>query len=360
MSHHPSSRYEYYRDYALGQLNLVIGRLLPGLKVPDADLSGKTAIVTGGNSGIGHQIALELVERGATVYIACRNASKADEAVTGIRSQVTSSADRVKALSLDTSSLASVRTLAEEWIARGDGGKTIDLLFHNAGCGSAPPDQKFTSDGFPFIYSTNFLGSFLLTYLLEDCLAPDARINFTTSTGQYQGSLLPMFSLNSIKDRVEPGFHAPAGAVVDGKEPSGADFYVNTKTMQVAFAKLLQQRFDRKANEAGTKSRRILHSFTPGFTMTPIFSKVTVRSVMEDPIWWVLQVTTTLATHVAQGTATGVWLATTQDEDVVGEGKGGAYWDRMTRRVSKVDVMDWETVDRLWIRWEADAGIEWR
>lgn len=360
MAHSSSSNYVYYRDYALGQLNLVIGRLLPGLNVPDADLSGKTAIVTGGNSGIGYQIALELVKRGATVYIACRNASKAEEAVTEINSQVASSVDRVNALSLDTSSLTSVRALAEEWTARGDDSKIIDLLFNNAGCGSYPPNQKFTSDGFPFIYSTNFLGSFLLTYLLEDCLAFDARIIFTTSTGQYQGSLRPTFSLQSIKNRVEPGFHAPAGAVVDEKETSGADFYVNTKTMQVAFAKLLQQRFDRKANEFGAKSRRILHSFTPGFTMTPIFGKVTVRSVMEDPIWWVLQATTALATHVAQGAATGVWLATTQDEDVVGEGKGGGYWDRMTRRVSKVDVMDWETVERLWIRLEADAGIEWR
>ena len=360
MAHNPSSSYGYYRDYALGQFNLGFGRLLPGLNVPDADLSGKTAIVTGGNSGIGHQIALDLVKRGATVYIACRNASKADEAVSEIKSQVASSVDRVKALSLDTSSLVSVRTLAEEWTARSDGSKTIDLLFHNAGCGSYPPGQEFTSDGFPFIYSANFLGSFLLTYLLEDCLAPAARIIFTTSTGQYQGSLLPTFSLDSIKDRVEPGFHAPAGAVMEGKETSGADFYMNTKTMQVAFAKLLQQRFDRKAKEAGTKSRRILHSFTPGYTMTPIFSKITVRSVMQDPIWWLLQVTTFLATHVAQGAATGVWLATTQDEDVAGEGKGGAYWDRMTRRVSKVDVMDWETVERLWIRWEADAGIEWR
>ena len=355
-----TSRYEFYRDLALSQINLAFGRLYPNLKVPDADLGGKTAIITGGNSGIGLQIALELAKRGANVYLACRNASKAEDAVAEIASQVPSASGRVKPLSLDTSSLDSVRAFAQEWGRHADDSKTIDLLYHNAGTGSAPVGHEFTTDGFPFIYATNFLGSFLMTYLLEDHLAPDARIIFTSSTGQYSGTFLPDFSLERTETRTEPGFHVPPSAVKPGKETAGAAYYVNSKTMQVAFARLLHERFERKANEAGAKNRRLVHSFTPGFTMTPIFSKVTVRSILEDPAWWVLRVTTVLATHVGQGAATGVWLGVTQDEDVGGGGKGSGYWDRMSRMVSKVDIMDRETVERLWIRWEADAGVEWR
>lgn len=210
------------------------------------------------------------------------------------------------------------------------------------------------------MYTTNFLGSFLLTSLLENYLSPQARIIMTSSTGQYSGVFVPYFALERTQNRVEGGFHAPPSAVLAGKETAGAAFYVNTKAMQVAFAKLLQERFDRQAKLIGAKDRKLVHSFTPGFTMTPIIGKVAVRSLLEDPIWWVLQATTVLATHVGQGAATAVWLATTQDEDVVAEGKGGVFWDRMTRMVSKVDIIDWETLERMWVRWEADAAVEWR
>ena len=206
-----------------------------------------------------------------------------------------------------------------------------------------------------------FLGAFLLTNLLEQYLAPDARVIFTTSSGQYQGDFLPTFSLSSVKNELEPGYHFPNIQIVPDKVISDALHYMNTKTKQVALAKLLQQRFDRQARESGRSARRLAHAFTPGFTATEIFGKVTVRSVAEDPVWAVLKATNaTLATDVAEGAATGLWLATTEDEGVVGMENGGRYWERMVRRVSKVDVMEMEVVERLWIRWERDAGIEWR
>ena len=82
--------------------------------------------------------------------------------------------------------------------------------------------------------------------------------------------------------------------------------------------------------------------------------KITIRSLKEDPAWWVLRTTAVFATDTSQGAATGIWPATTQDKAVGGENKGGAYWDRMVRRTSKNDVMDPD------VRWEADARIEWR
>ncbi|KAI4220631.1 MAG: hypothetical protein L6R40_008670 [Gallowayella cf. fulva] len=354
----PASRINFFRDLCLGLLNLTIGRLLPALHVPNTDLSNKTAIVTGANSGIGLAIATALTQRGATVHLACRNSSKADVAVSDITRQLPDSVGRVKSLSLDTSSLSSVRTFAQDWNARSE---KIDILVHNAGIGSRSLGQdEYTSDGFPLIYVTNFLGSFLLTHLLENDLASDARIILTSSTGQYGGNFIPDFSLDRVQNRLEPGFHTPKASVVPGKVTADSYFYSNTKYMQVAFARLLQQHFDSKAEEAGNRSQKLVYTFTPNFTMTPIFGKLNVRSLAEDPAWWILQATTFAGVAPEQGAATGVWLATTQDEEVVRDGKGGGYFDRMTRRVSKVSVTARDIVERLWIRWEADSGVEWR
>ena len=357
MSHPTVSRSKFYHDLVLSLLNLAFGRLYSTPYPPSADLTGKTAIVTGANSGIGLNIALELVKQNATVYLACRNISKAQDAVSQITSAVPSSADRVHTLLLDTSSLSSVRECAEKWKKSKS---SIDILINNAGIASTPPGQPFTVDGLPILYATNLLGSFLLTNLLEPCLSHRARIIFTSSTGQYAGKFTPLFSLASVKNHLEPGFHAPVAAVkADGTAIDSA-LYSNTKAMQVAFAKLLYNRWDAAARANGTRNQRVAHAFTPGFTMTPIFGKSMPGAIWDDPYIWLLKATTILATKVSLGAATGVWLATTEDEAVVGEGMGGGYWERMTRRVAKVDLMSTEQLERFWIRWEADAGIVWK
>lgn len=352
------SRIYYFRDLLISVLGLFFGRVLTTLEPPHSDLTGKVAIITGGNSGIGLQIALDLARQGATVYLACRNVSKAEEAVSQIVSKVQASNGRVKSLLLDTSSFTSVRAFAKSWESLNT---TIDLLFHNAGIGSEPAGQKFSADGFPIFYATNFLGSFLLTYVLESHLSSDARIILTSSVGHYASSFSSNFSLSSIKEISEPGYHVPAAPIKAGKTVPDAVVYGQTKAMQVAFAKLLQNLFDRKALEAGVQSRRIAHAFSPGLTFTPLFSKTPEKTFLEDPAFWLLKLTNnTLAMDVTQGAATGVWLACTNDKEVVGGGVGGGYWDRMTRRASKVDMMSRETMERFWVRWEADAGVEWR
>ncbi|KAL8992436.1 MAG: hypothetical protein Q9169_007106 [Polycauliona sp. 2 TL-2023] len=362
MSQEPT-RTAFFRDLSLGMLNSAIGRFLPTLQVPQTDLGNKVAIVTGGNSGIGFQIALELARQGATVHLACRNASKVDIAISQITSQVPGSSDRVFAHSLDTSSLASVRAFAQEWKTRVSDDGRIDIMMHNAGVASVPEGQDpYTPDGFPLLYETNFLGPFVLTHLLEPHFAVNARIIFTASVGHYTGEFADRFALDRVTNRMEPGFHYPdpGAPLSEGEVPGDNDIYNNTKLMQVTFSRLLQQRFDRKAAESGQRSQRIVHSFSPGFASTPMVDKLNIRSFQEDPVWWVLQTIAIFATHPQQGAATGVWLASTQDEEVVGEAKGGGYWDRMTSRVSKIDVTKPEIGQRLWVRWEADAGIEWR
>lgn len=97
------------------------------------------AIITGGNSGIGFQIALELACQRATIHLACRNGSKAHNAVSDVTNQILESHSRVEAHMLDTPSLASVRAFAEEWKACGGG---IDILMHNARVASVPEGQS--------------------------------------------------------------------------------------------------------------------------------------------------------------------------------------------------------------------------
>lgn len=351
------SRLDLYRDLFLSLFSLACGRLYPSLHPQPADLTGKVAIVTGANSGIGLHIVIELVRQKATGYLACRNTARAEEAISQIISAVPDSAHRIKTLLLDTSSLSSVRQCAERWKNEGS---EIDILVHNAGIGSTPPGHPFTSDGFPIIYATNLLGSFALTQHLEPHLSNEARIIFTSSTGQYSGNFTPTFSLAAIRNQLESGFHAPRAAVKADGTAVDSSIYSNAKAMQVTFAKLLQSRWDTVAKEKGRVNDRVVHAFSPGFTMTPIFGKITAPTIWKDPVYWFLRTTTVLATDVSQGAATAVWLATTDDEAVVGQGMGGRFWERMTRRVTGADLMSTERLERFWIRWEADAGTSWR
>ena len=351
MSSSTVSLVHVYRDLILSMLNAFCGRLYPTLHSPPTDLTGKTAIVTGANSGLGFQIALELVKQNATLYLACRNASKAQEAVSQIISIVPDSVDRVNFLLIDTSSLTSVRKCAEEWK---NVESKIDFLFHNAGIGS-DSGQPFTPDGLSTTYVTNLLGSFLLTQILEPSLSNEARIIFTSSISNYVSDFVPTFSLEAVRNRLEPGFHAS-----DDRGADDVDVYGHTKAMQIVFAKLLQSRWDAAAKVGGRENERIAHAFSPGFTSTPALPRLKDLRIEGKFAFRVLCAATALATDVSQGAATGVWLATTRDEAVVGEKMGGGYWERMTRRATRVDLMDTEMLERFWIRWEADAGISWR
>nr|XP_061796967.1 dehydrogenase/reductase SDR family member 13-like [Nerophis lumbriciformis] len=120
-------------------------------------LMGKTAIVTGSNTGIGKATALELAKRGARVILACRNKTKAEAAVFEIRRE--SGNNQVLFMQLDLASFKSVRSFAGTIL------KTeprLDILINNAGMGG----PGYTEDGFGMAFGVNHLGPFLLTNLL--------------------------------------------------------------------------------------------------------------------------------------------------------------------------------------------------
>lgn len=123
------------------------------------DQSGRTAIVTGANSGIGLEAARLLAEKGADVVLACRNVSKAESAVAAIRESAP--AARVRVSPLDLASLASVHEFAARMRSELS---RVDLLINNAGVMAIP--RMTTSDGFEMQLGTNYLGHFALTGLL--------------------------------------------------------------------------------------------------------------------------------------------------------------------------------------------------
>jgi NAD(P)-dependent dehydrogenase (short-subunit alcohol dehydrogenase family) len=124
------------------------------------DQTGKTAIITGGNSGIGFGAAIELARKGCRVILACRNQSKADDAKSRIMGEIPQAAVDVGLL--DLSSLQSIREFAQRTL---ENGKPIDLLINNAGV-LAPPQRQETREGFELQLGTNHLGHFALTGLL--------------------------------------------------------------------------------------------------------------------------------------------------------------------------------------------------
>ncbi|MHA2272132.1 MAG: SDR family NAD(P)-dependent oxidoreductase, partial [Candidatus Hodarchaeales archaeon] len=127
------------------------------------DLSGKTAVVTGANSGTGLQAAKVLASKGAEVIMACRSMEKGEAAAGEIREEYPDTT--VKVMQLDLADLSSVRSFAEEF---NQTYSSLDILLNNAGVMQTP--QLKTADGFELQFGTNHLGHFALTGLLLEPL----------------------------------------------------------------------------------------------------------------------------------------------------------------------------------------------
>jgi NAD(P)-dependent dehydrogenase (short-subunit alcohol dehydrogenase family) len=124
------------------------------------DQSGKFAIVTGANTGLGYQTALALAGAGARVALTARDTAKGAEAVSRIKAVYRSAAVELEVL--DLAALSSITAFAARLNANG---APIDILINNAGIAS-PPRRMVTADGFELQFGVNFLGHFALTGLL--------------------------------------------------------------------------------------------------------------------------------------------------------------------------------------------------
>jgi NAD(P)-dependent dehydrogenase (short-subunit alcohol dehydrogenase family) len=147
--------------------------------------NGKFAVVTGANSGIGYDTALELARAGAEVIIASRDAARGEAAVERIKAALPRALVRFEAL--DLASLASVRYFAGR--IKANHGK-LDILVNNAGV-MALPRRRLTVDGFETQLGVNFLGHFLLTALLLPLLmkAEAPRVVQISSVAHRRGKI---------------------------------------------------------------------------------------------------------------------------------------------------------------------------
>jgi NAD(P)-dependent dehydrogenase (short-subunit alcohol dehydrogenase family) len=204
------------------------------------DQSGRTAVITGGNSGIGFEAARVLATRGARLILGCRDRGKAHDAVTRIRAAAPGADVRV--VPLDLGSLESVRTAAGQIRSACE---RIDLLINNAGV-MMPPYGR-TADGFELQFGINHLGHFALTGLLIDRLAalPGARV-VTVSSNNHAGGQINFDDLQS-----ERGYRRMAG-------------YNQSKLANLMFTYELQRRL----HSAGSPA--IAAAAHPGLTRTDL------------------------------------------------------------------------------------------
>ncbi|MFD5409578.1 oxidoreductase [Streptomyces nojiriensis] len=199
------------------------------------DQSGRSAVVTGANSGIGYVTARELARRGASVVLACRSAARGRAAEIRLRAEVPGA--RAEFMPLDLADLASVREFAAGY---GQRHASLDLLINNAGVMALPYGR--TADGFETQFGVNHLGHFALTGLLLPRLraaAPGARI-VNVSSGFH------------VLGRIGPADAGPADA--DLADPGGAHgyrrwiAYGRSKTANLLFTHELSRRFTAAAS----------------------------------------------------------------------------------------------------------------
>jgi NAD(P)-dependent dehydrogenase (short-subunit alcohol dehydrogenase family) len=186
------------------------------------DLTGKVAIVTGANSGIGYDTAVALAAKRAAVIMASRNLQKGRAALEQLKSEVPD-AD-VELIQLDLASLESVRSFAEAFKAKYD---RLDLLINNAGIMMVP--YGLTEDRFELQFGTNHLGHFALTGLLLDTIlaTTGARVVNVSSGGHRFGTM-------DFDDLMFKG----------GSGYSGGAAYGRSKLANLLFTYELQRRFE--------------------------------------------------------------------------------------------------------------------
>jgi len=207
--------------------------------------AGRTVLITGANSGIGYQAALELARHGARVLLGCRSAAKGEAARQRILKEVPGAT--VEIVLLDMASLASIRSFAEAFVSSGE---RIDVLVNNAGV-MALPTRELTADGFERQFGTNHLGHFALTGRLMPALerAEAPRVVTVASLAHRSGKMV-------WDDLQGERNYSPWGA------------YNASKLANILFAREL----DRRAREAGSKagSKVVSVAAHPGLSKTNI------------------------------------------------------------------------------------------
>jgi NAD(P)-dependent dehydrogenase (short-subunit alcohol dehydrogenase family) len=144
------------------------------------NLTDKTIIITGANSGIGKAAAIQLARLGATVIMACRSAERGAQALEDVRKAANS--ERVELLRVDMASQASARDFVAEFSSRHP---RLDVLIHNAAnFDHSQTKPVLTEDGVETVFATNHVNIFLMTQLLLDTLKASSPSRIITVASQ--------------------------------------------------------------------------------------------------------------------------------------------------------------------------------
>jgi NAD(P)-dependent dehydrogenase (short-subunit alcohol dehydrogenase family) len=291
--------------------------------------AGKIALVTGANSGIGYQAALELARHGAHVLLGCRSAAKGQAALERLLREAPGASAEV--VELDMASLASVRTFAAEFAARG---VALDLLVNNAGV-MALPTRELTVDGFERQFGTNHLGHFALTgLLLPQLLAAEAPRVVTVSSLAHRNGKIEFDNLQSERSYV----------------PWTA--YNNSKLANLLFAREL----DRRARAAGSKLVSIpVH---PGISTTSIFENGPGAKGFKPLILKIFAPVMTQGD--AQGALPTLYAATSpaaKGGEYIGPGGLGEFKGAPVVVQPRANALDEEVARGLWTASEELTGV---
>lgn len=278
-------------------------------------IDGKVVVITGCNTGIGKETALELARRGARIYMACRDYNRCEKARQEIIYETGN--NKIFNRQLDLSSLDSVREFAEQF-KRDE--QHLDILINNAGIMATP--RKLTTDGYEQQFAVNHLGHFLLTNLLLDHLkaAVPSRI-IVVSSWMYALGRIQTEDINS--------------------EKSYNDFraYAQSKLANVLFSHKLSQML-----KGSGITVNCLH---PGSVQTELFRNNRFLAISSQ--------LTKLALRSPRGGAqTTIYLAL--DPDL--EGKTGGYYDRMKLQKLVAKACDNEMADWLWQKSAEMVGLK--
>ena len=273
--------------------------------------SGRTFLVTGGNTGIGLATATELARRGGRVYVACRSESKGSHAVASIVAETGNA--NVVYLPLDLADLGSVRACADAFLATGE---PLHVLINNAGVAGR---RGLTSDGFELTFGVNHLGHFALTMALLDRLAggAPARVVCVSSDSHYQAKGIDFTALRRRTRGI-----------------TGLPAYAVSKLCNVLFAQELARR---------TADRGITtYALHPGVVASDIWRRVP---------WPARSLMTARMLTTAQGAATSLYCATSPEL----AGQSGRFYDNCREREPS-PVATEQLGKILWERSEAWTG----
>ncbi len=296
------------------------------------DLSGKTIIVTGGNSGIGYEASLQLAGKGARVVLACRDRKKAQAAVARLRAAHPEA--EVEEMALDLASLDSVRRFAGDFLSAN---RELHVLCNNAGVMALP--YRRTADGFEMQIGTNHLGHFALTgLLLERLLAtPGSRV-VTVSSGAHRVGKIRFDDL-----QWENGYRKWMA-------------YGQSKLANLLFTYELQRRLEAKAT--GT----FAVACHPGYAATNLQlagPQMEGSSLME----WLSGVgNRLLAQSAAMGALPTLYAATAPDVrggDYIGPDGPGEMWGHPRKVQSNARSRDRDAARRLWEVSEKLTGVKY-